>query len=198
MLSFPSFRITPVITTFSIPAVPQAFPDLSVLKLLQSQVNEAPTSGQMTVRLPVGTTYRKIFLDMGGIGIPGTIDVIFNQADTPYSITPRYLRAINEEMYGDELPADVYALDFSYQGIANLGGLRDYIDTERLTVFLSSTIPNSRAAPDNLQPKKKSHFRKFFLLTGPKILCYDESSVSKISALSGRHSIITQNVLGCQ
>ena len=134
-LSFPSFRITPVITTFSIPAVPQAFPDLSVLKLLQSQVNEAPTSGQMTVRLPVGTTYRKIFLDMGGIAIPGTIDVIFNQADTPYSITPRYLRAINEEMYGDELPADVYALDFSYQGIADLGGLRDYIDTERLTEF---------------------------------------------------------------
>lgn len=135
VLSFPSFRITPVITTFSIPAVPQAFPDLSVLKLLQSQVNEAPSSGQMTVRLPVGTTYRKIFLDMGGIAIPGTIDVLFNQADTPYSITPSYLRAINEEMYGDELPADVYALDFSYQGLANLGGLRDYIDTERLTEF---------------------------------------------------------------
>jgi len=135
VLSFPTFRITPVITTFSIPAIPQAFPDLSVLKLLQSQVNEAPTSGQMTVRMPVGTTYRKIFLDMNGITIPGTIDVIFNQADTPYSITPRYLRAINEEMYGDEMPADVYALDFSYQGLADLGGLRDYIDTERLTEF---------------------------------------------------------------
>lgn len=135
VITFPTFTITPVITTFSIPAVTQAFPDLSVLKLLQSQVNEAPTSGVMTVRLPVGTTYRKLFLDLNGIAIPGTIDVIFNQADVPYSITPRYLRAINEEMYGDELPADVYALDFSYQGIANLGGLRDYIDTERLTEF---------------------------------------------------------------
>lgn len=135
VLSIPSLTITPVITTFSIPAIPQAFPDLSVLKLVQSQINEAPVSGVMTIRLPVGTTYRKLFLDMNGIAIPGTIDVVFNQADTPYSITPRYLRALNEEMYGDELPADVYALDFSYQGIADLGGLRDYIDTERLTEF---------------------------------------------------------------
>ena len=134
VLSVTDFRITPIITTFSIPAVAQAFPDLSVLKLLQSQVNEAPASGQMTIRLPVGTTYRKLFLNVG-FAIPGTIDVIFNQADTPYSITPRYLRAINEEMYGDEMPADTYCLDLSYQGIANLGGLRDYIDTERLTEF---------------------------------------------------------------
>lgn len=142
VLGVTDFRITPVLETFSIPAVPQAFPDISILKLQQSQVQEAPTSGVMTIRLPVGTTYRKIFLDCGDMVLTTPIELVLNQADTPYSITPRYLRAKNEEMYGDEMPANVYALDFSYQGIADLGGLRDYIDTERLTEFwIRFTVP---------------------------------------------------------
>ncbi len=146
VLSVTDFRITPVLETFSIPAVPNAFPDISILKLQQSQLNEAPTSGVMTIRLPVGTTYRKIFIDCGDIVLTSPIELVLNQADTPYSITPRYLRAKNEEMYGDEMPANVYALDFSYQGIANLGGLRDYIDTERLTEFwLRFTVPAGAA-----------------------------------------------------
>lgn len=146
VLSVTDFRITPVLETFSIPAVPNAFPDISILKLQQSQVNEAPTSGVMTVRLPVGTTYRKIFLDCGDIVLTTPIEVVLNQADTPYLITPRYLRAKNEEMYGDEMPPNVYALDFSYQGIANLGGIRDYIDTERLTEFwLRFSVPAGAA-----------------------------------------------------
>jgi len=145
-LAVTDFRITPVLETFSIPAVANAFPDISILKLQQSQLNEAPTAGVMTIRLPVGTTYRKIFLDCGDIVLTSPIEIVLNQADTPYLINARYLRAKNEEMYGDELPANVYALDFSYQGIANLGGLRDYIDTERLTEFwIRFTVPNGAA-----------------------------------------------------
>lgn len=146
VLSTTDFRITPILETFSIPAIPQAFPDLSILKLQQSQLNEAPTAGVMTIRLPVGTTYRKIFIDCGDIVLTSPIEMVLNQADTPYLIPPRYLRARNEEMYGDEMPANVYALDFSFQGIANLGGLRDYIDTERLTEFwLRFTVPSGAA-----------------------------------------------------
>ena len=134
-LDVTNLRITPIVETFSIPAIAQAFPDISILKLQQSQINEAPVSGVMTVRLPVGTTYRKIFIDSGLMALNTTFNIILNQADTPYNINSTFLRARNEEMYGGALPANVFAFDFSYQGIASMGGLRDYIDTERLTEF---------------------------------------------------------------
>ena len=129
VLSMPTCTITPVIETFSIPAVAAAFPDISILKLQQSQINDAPTSGVMTVRLPVGTTYRKLFVDCGDMVIAAPLELVFNQADTPYLVNLRYLRALNEQMYGAPLPPNVFCFDFSYQGLADLGGLRDYIDT---------------------------------------------------------------------
>jgi len=134
-LSVTNLRIVPIVETFSIPAIPQAFPDISILKLQQSQINEAPVDGSMTIKLPVGTTYRKIFIDSGLMALNTNFEILLNQADIPYVVNSTFLRARNEEMYGSALPANVFAFDFSYQGIANFGGLRDYIDTERLTEF---------------------------------------------------------------
>lgn len=135
--------ITPMVESFSVPATPDAFPDISVLKLVQATKQSISGAGQFTVALPVGTTYRKLAFfveDANGLGVAdsaltGNIELVFNQADTPYRISPAILAAMNHEQFGYVLPQGMYAFDFSYQGISNYGGARDYIDTERLTEF---------------------------------------------------------------
>ena len=135
--------LTPSVETFSIPAIQQAFPDISILKLVKSQTQAISATGVVNVKLPVGQTYRKLawfIYDGNGAGvldssISGNFELVLNQADIPYRIKPTMLAAINSEEYGKALPAGLYAFDFTDQGNANYGGARDYIDTERLTEF---------------------------------------------------------------
>ena len=135
-------NITPVLQTFTIPVDPEALPDLSILKLVHSLTKEIPGGGITTLKLPVGLTYRKLILlieDAAG-GIPedritSDIDILFNQADRPYTVNPKVLRALNIRSFGKVLPVGVYVFDWSDQGLTNYGGSRDYIDTERLTEF---------------------------------------------------------------
>lgn len=139
-----SLTITPIIETFSIPAVENALPDLSILKLVQEQSESIPGAGVREVRLPTGTTYRKLAFfvaDGAGAGVgdaslTGDIELIFNQADTPYRIRPRQLSAINALHYDLPLPDGLWVFDFSaHMGLPGYSGARDFIDTERLTEF---------------------------------------------------------------
>lgn len=138
-----NIQITPVIETFSIPMIPDAIPDYSVIKLVNSQIENVVGAGDMIVKLPVGLTYRKIMVyiatDTGLTPIDhtklGNFSLVFNQADTPYNVSADHVAYENRKAYGGQLPAGAYAFDFSSQGVANLGGGRDYIDTERLTEF---------------------------------------------------------------
>ena len=137
-----SMSITPVLQTFTIPVDPEALPDLSILKLVHSMSMDFVGAGVHVMKLPVGLTYRKLILyieDAAG-GIPEdrltkNIEVIFNQADIPYSVDPKVLRALNIRSFGKVLPVGTYIFDWSDQGLTNYGGSRDYIDTERLTEF---------------------------------------------------------------
>jgi len=61
--------------------------------------------------------------------------LVFNTADINTRINSKQLAALNAKQYGLELPAGMFIFDFGYQGLANLGGFRDYIDTQRLTEF---------------------------------------------------------------
>jgi len=137
-----SMSITPVVQTFTIPIDPEALPDLSILKLVHSMRKEILGAGLTTIKLPVGLTYRKLFFYIedvtGGAGedkITTDFEIIFNQADIPYKVNPKVLRAQNIRSFGKVLPVGMYAFDFSDQGITNYGGARDYINTERLTEF---------------------------------------------------------------
>ena len=129
--------------TFSIPAVAEAFPDISVIKLVTSRTEAFPGNGQNLIDLVTGTIYRKLAFiveDLDGNpfsdeDFTSNIDLIFNTADVNYSIPAKTLRHINESQLGMAMPKGVYCFDFSYNGIPNLGGTRDYIDTERLTSF---------------------------------------------------------------
>jgi hypothetical protein len=61
--------------------------------------------------------------------------LVFNQADQPYNVTADLLAYKNKELYQGTVPAGCYVFDFTEQGIANLGGAKNYIDTERMTQF---------------------------------------------------------------
>lgn len=140
---FKSLSVTPMVETFSIPPVKEAFPDISVLKLVSSKADSFAGNGQNIVKLNTGTIYRKLimyFEDLDGTPLldadfSGNMELVFNQADIPISIKPSILSAKNHSELGYTLPDGVYVFDFSNQGIPNLGGTRDYIDTERLTEF---------------------------------------------------------------
>lgn len=137
-------EVKPTLVSFTIPSVEQAFPDLSVLKLVSAKTEEFVGSGENIVKLNVGTIYRKLVLyitDKDGnpvedADITSNIQILFNQADTPYNVDPRTLRYINAAHLGMTMPKGVYMFDFSSQGqMANVGGSRDLIDTERLQEF---------------------------------------------------------------
>lgn len=135
--------VHPMVETFSIPAIREAFPDISILKLVQSKSMVIGAQGLTSLALPVGLTYRKLafFLEnQAGAGIAdsaitGDFELVFNQADTPYRIRPSILAGMNQELYGAPLPTGVWVFDFTNQGVPNLSGARDYIDTERMTEF---------------------------------------------------------------
>lgn len=136
-------KVTPAVETFSIPAAVEAFPDISVLKLVDSRNENFKGSGQHILKLQTGTIYRRIILMFtdknGGPAeeelLSSPLELVFNQADTNYSILPRMLKVRNTMEYGFMLPKGMYVFDFAYQGTVNLGGTRDYIDTEALTEF---------------------------------------------------------------
>lgn len=138
-----SITVQPTTETFSIPAVQEAFPDISVVKIVNSR-NEAFTgNGQNIIDLVTGTIYRKLAIlieDMDGNpfsdeDITSNIDIIFNTADVNYSVPANLLRHKNELAYGQRMPKGVYIFDFSDNGVPNYGGTRDYIDTTKLTMF---------------------------------------------------------------
>lgn len=136
--------IMPMIETFSIPANANAYPDLSVLKLVNGRKDSLATAGQQIIKLTTGTIYRKLIFricDEDGNPveddfITSDIQLVFNQADINYSVNPEMLRAWNIREFGHALPKGVYVFDFSTAGgCVDLGGSRDYIDTANLTEF---------------------------------------------------------------
>ena len=139
-----SVKVTPCLETFSIPAITDAFPDLSVLKIVNSRIEGFMGAGQNIIKLPTGTIYRKLIIRVcDEKGVPfedadflSNIDLVFNQADVNYSVRAQNLRHRNELELGHKLPKGCFAFDFSSSGfLPNMGGTRDFIDSEKLTEF---------------------------------------------------------------
>lgn len=133
-----------MVETFSIPAHQNAYPDLTVLKLVNGRKDSLASAGQQIIKLATGTIYRKIIFkitDADGVAmtpadITSNIELVFNQADINYSIDAVMLRFLNEKQFGQALPDGVYVFDFSNSGgLPNLGGTRDFIDSANLTEF---------------------------------------------------------------
>jgi len=135
--------LTPVLVTFSIPALVDAVPDYSIIKLVSEDMRNIPSNGEFRIALPTGLTYRKLMIfvasDTLGTALSTAqltkIQIAFNQADVPISVPTEYLAWKNKVDYQGSIPKGCFVLDMSTQGIANLGGSRDYIDTEGITNF---------------------------------------------------------------
>lgn len=138
-----SIVITPILVSFTIPALPDAVPDYSIMKLVGEDMRNVPSNGEFRIALPTGLTYRKLLIfvasDTIGTALDTTkltkVQIAFNQADIPVSVPTDYLAFRNKADYQGSLPKGVFCLDFATQGLANLGGSRDYIDTEGITNF---------------------------------------------------------------
>jgi hypothetical protein len=146
-----NITINPVLETYSIPSVATAVPDYSVLKMVNQQLLNVVSAGEMTISLQTALTYRKLFVyiaqDTKMTPMPDAniskFQLLFNQADTPYSVSNDYLTYENKKDYQGQIPLGCYVFDFSNQGIANYGGAKDYIDCERMTQFdLKVTFAN--------------------------------------------------------
>ena len=139
-----SLEAKPMLETFSIPAAATAMPDISVLKLVQDRAETITGAGQQAIKLSTGTIYRKLAMYITDEnGNPATTDFItspfmlkFNTADCNYQISAEMLRAKNAFDLGHALPEGVFIFDFSNQGQSNYGGVRDYIDSAKLSEFL--------------------------------------------------------------
>jgi hypothetical protein len=138
-----NINITPIIESFSVPTNPDAIPDYSVLKLVHEQSENVVNTNEMTIKLPIGLIYRKFFIYLAQDANFTPIDtskvagfsIVFNQADSPVQVPAQYVAYKNTQDYDAGLPKGCYAFDFSTQGIANMGGGRDYIDSEKITEF---------------------------------------------------------------
>lgn len=137
------FSASPMLETFSIPASEDCYPDISLLKIVNHRQQKFEGAGYNIIVLPTNTVYRKLaFYVTDDKGVPfedddinGNIELIFNQTDSNYNCDARMLRHLNELDYGYAMPKGVYIFDFSNNGIPNLGGTRDFIDTSKLTEF---------------------------------------------------------------
>lgn len=147
---YTDLTISVMTETFSVPAMEHSFPDISVLKLVNGR-QDAFLQNENIIKLNTGNIYRKLLLefrDMDGIPLKdediSNIELIFNQADINYSLSPKLLRKYNLIQYGHALPKGVYVFDFaSMQGVVNMAGSRDMIDTAKLTEFwLRFNTPN--------------------------------------------------------
>lgn len=134
--------ITPMVTTFSLPADSRFFPDVSIIKITEERRHTIAGTGMQSLKIPCGNMYRKLLVyleDSAGAildsEISGNISLHLNSNDTMREYKPSILAALNAKTYGGPLPNGLYVFDFSDQGQPNYGGSRDYIDTEKLTLF---------------------------------------------------------------
>jgi len=137
-----AISVTPVVETFSVPPRDEAVPDLGMLKLVSARHEVIAGAGTQTIRLTPGNIFRKllVYIEDATAGefdgdLTGNFEIIFNESDNPIRIPPWVLSGINAEQYGLNLPNGLWVFDFTYQGLANYGGGRDYIDTEKVTEF---------------------------------------------------------------
>lgn len=148
-----SMNVTPMLETFTIPSAKEAYPSLSILKLVNSRQEVLVPSSENIIRMSTGTIYRKIIIQTfnqngaaADLDDNAIISIVFNQADTPYNITAGLLKMWNFRAYGKQLPTGVYVFDFSTADIPEHNGSRDLVDTERLTEFWIKVNTNATVA----------------------------------------------------
>ena len=151
---------------FNIPENLEMYPmDLiRVVKLCHEQQYQV-INGENTIKLTTGNTFRKIFMQFqtssdvrSADSTLGDFYLIVGGTNYKYRISP-YMLAEQNQKDGYDLPYGTFALDFSSgQGLMNLSGRRDYINTDELTElwirFTSSATGNLLLGTETLTTLK--------------------------------------------
>lgn len=138
-----AITVKPILETFSIPPLQNHMPRFNTIKTVSEQKNPITSTGDTTIKLPIGLTYRKIlaFMKQDANYTPialsriNDFSILINQADYPYVVPAVFLAAQNTKQHGVNLTDGLYSFDFSNNGIANYGSGRDYMDSENLSEF---------------------------------------------------------------
>ncbi len=141
---------------YSVPQDPADYPDLSLAHTLIESMNDIDGVGELSYTVPRGNIYQRMIHRVlindapAGFDDVESLKLIYNQSETPYHVFGQDQLMLQRYRYGRDLPKGVYVWDWSYQGLAGLGGARDFINSKSITDFLSQLqISNSAVLGTN-------------------------------------------------
>lgn len=136
---------------YSVPLNKEDYPDLSLAHTIIEDKTDIDSTGEKTYTVPRGNIYQRMIHRVLLNGVPAGFDdidnlkLIYNQSETPYQMEAHDMYAIQRDRYKRDLPQATFVHDFSYQGIAGLGGNRDLINSKAITDFNSTIFIGSGA-----------------------------------------------------
>jgi hypothetical protein len=128
---------------YSVPQSKEDYPDLSIAHTILEDRSDIDGTGEKTYTIPRGNIYQRIIHRVFLNGAPAGFDdidklkLIYNQSETPYELEAHDMYAIQRDRYRRDLPQATFVHDFSYQGVAGLGGNRDLVNSKAITDFNS-------------------------------------------------------------
>ncbi|WID10856.1 hypothetical protein phiG2_13 [Lysinibacillus phage phiG2] len=128
---------------YSVPANREDYPDLSIAHTMLEDKSDIDGTGDKTYTIPRGNIYQRIIHRVMLNGVPAGFDdvdklkMVYNQSETPYELESHDIYALQRSRYKRDLPQAVFVYDFSYQGLAGLGGNRDLVNSKAITDFNS-------------------------------------------------------------
>lgn len=136
--------IYPMLETFSVPADPNARPDISWLHQILEFQQPIPSTGENTINLIRDNVYVDILHDviLNGVRNTNSIDrlrLVINQSDTPYDFQRNAALQLYRFQYHQDLPAGAFKFPLFYQGNPSFGDERDLVNG-RATSELQSIL----------------------------------------------------------
>ncbi len=128
---------------FSVPANKEDYPDLSMAHTILEDKVDIDGTGDKEYTIPRGNIYMRVIhramlnASPAGFDDIDSLRLVYNQSESPYHLDAHDALTIQRDRYKRDLPQGVFAWDWAYQGIAGLGGSRDFINSKQITDFLS-------------------------------------------------------------
>lgn len=128
---------------YSVPLTKEDYPDLSLAHTILEDKTDIDSTGVKGYTVPRGNIYQRMIHRVLLNGSPAGFDdvdklrLVYNQSESPYELEAHDMYAIQRDRYRRDLPQGTFVHDFSYQGIAGLGGNRDLINSKAITDFQS-------------------------------------------------------------
>lgn len=136
---------------YSVPINKEDYPDLSLAHTILEDKTDIDSTGVKAYTVPRGNIYQRMIHRVLLNGSPAGFDdidklrLVYNQSESPYELEAHDMYAIQRDRYRRDLPQGSFVHDFSYQGIAGLGGNRDLINSKAITDFQSEIVIGSGA-----------------------------------------------------